>query len=69
MTKINYTSVITCPNCNSKEELKMPNNACLYFYNCNNCDSIIKSLNGDCCVFCSYGNVCCPPKQKSEKCC
>jgi hypothetical protein len=69
MTIIKRNSTITCPDCKANEELEMPSNACLYFYKCKSCNSIIKPLSGDCCVFCSYGNIICPPKQKKENCC
>jgi hypothetical protein len=41
----------------------MPMDACQYFYACENCKTILKPLAGDCCVFCSYGTVQCPPRQ------
>jgi len=49
----------------------MPTDACQYFYECDNCQKIIKPKTGDCCVFCSYGTVDCPPIQESgkEHCC
>ncbi len=56
-------SVITCPVCGYKEEETMPINACLHFYECSNCKTILKPKTGDCCVFCSYGTVPCPSKQ------
>ncbi|WP_275041450.1 GDCCVxC domain-containing (seleno)protein [Vibrio coralliilyticus] len=47
----------------------MPDNACVYFYECKSCGELLKPLLGDCCVFCSYGTVPCPPIQISGKCC
>jgi len=41
----------------------MPENACQYFYTCTSCGVTLKPLQGDCCVFCSYGDTACPPKQ------
>ena len=29
----------------------------------------LKPLSGDCCVFCSYGSVPCPPVQSNLRCC
>ena len=29
----------------------------------------LKPLAGDCCVFCSYGDVKCPPIQQGDGCC
>lgn len=56
-------SWITCPNCGHKAEETMPTDACQYFYECPSCASVLKPKAGDCCVFCSYGTVPCPPVQ------
>ncbi|WP_317165131.1 GDCCVxC domain-containing (seleno)protein [Draconibacterium halophilum] len=66
---IQLKSTITCPACHFQQEETMPENACSFFYECSNCKAVIKPLPGDCCVFCSYGTVNCPPEQKGEKCC
>jgi hypothetical protein len=62
-------SVITCPSCGHETEETMPTNACLFFYDCPHCNARLKPKNGDCCVFCSYGSVPCPPIQVGENCC
>ncbi|HEX3918034.1 MAG TPA: GDCCVxC domain-containing (seleno)protein [Caulobacteraceae bacterium] len=41
----------------------MPTDACQYFYDCQGCGAVLKPKAGDCCVFCSYGEVPCPPVQ------
>ena len=41
----------------------MPTDACQYFYACVGCGVVLKPLPGDCCVFCSYADQVCPPKQ------
>jgi hypothetical protein len=41
----------------------MPTEACVYFWNCPACGAVVKPKAADCCVFCSYGSVPCPPKQ------
>ncbi len=41
----------------------MPTDACVFFYMCEGCGSRLKPKPGDCCVFCSYGTVKCPPIQ------
>jgi hypothetical protein len=43
----------------------MPLDACVRFFECPFCRTLIQPLPGDCCVFCSYGSVRCPPKQLS----
>jgi hypothetical protein len=62
-------SVITCPRCGHRAEETMPTNACLYFYDCPSCHERLKPARGDCCVFCSYGSVRCPPVQLGAECC
>jgi len=61
-------SIIKCPQCGFEKEEIMPKDACRYFYKCSNCKTVLKPKQGDCCVFCSYGSVICPPKQ-NEACC
>jgi hypothetical protein len=62
-------SIITCPQCLHKKEETMPVNACQYFYECEQCRQRLKPLPGDCCVFCSFGTVKCPPIQQNKSCC
>ncbi|WP_423819880.1 GDCCVxC domain-containing (seleno)protein [Salinimicrobium sp. TIG7-5_MAKvit] len=62
-------SILTCPNCKNAREEIMPTDACQFFYKCSSCDAVIKPLEGDCCVFCSYGSVACPPIQEKINCC
>ena len=47
----------------------MPTDACLFFYDCTGCGARLKPQAGDCCVFCSYGSVKCPPVQEAQGCC
>jgi len=67
--KIELQSVITCPVCGQKKEETMPTDACTFFYECENCKTRLKPKEGDCCVFCSYGTVKCPPIQMDKSCC
>ncbi len=62
-------SVITCPRCGHQAEEAMPTNACLFFYDCPACHATLRPAPGDCCVFCSYGSVPCPPIQTGAACC
>ncbi len=62
-------STITCPNCGFQQEETMPTDACQYFYQCTNCQTVLKPQQGDCCVFCSYGTFACPPIQVNKSCC
>ena len=69
MKNILLKSVITCPNCSYEKEETMPEDLCQFFYECKKCKTILKPKQGDCCVFCSYGTVPCPPIQENKKCC
>ena len=62
-------SVVTCPHCGVASTETMPTNACLVFYECRNCKVLLRPNRGDCCVFCSFGSVKCPPVQEQRKCC
>lgn len=66
---VELETVITCPECGHKKTEMMPTNSCQYFYECENCKKVLKPLQGDCCVYCSYGSVKCPPIQAGDKCC
>ena len=56
-------SVITCPHCAARKSESMPTDACRVFYQCSGCGTVLRPRPGDCCVFCSYGSVPCPPVQ------
>ena len=56
-------SEITCPNCGHRRREIMPDNACQFFYECQGCHALLRPKPGDCCVFCSFGSLKCPPAQ------
>jgi hypothetical protein len=56
-------STLTCPACGAQALETMPSDACQYFYDCTACGTLLRPKPGDCCVFCSYGSVPCPPIQ------
>ncbi|MGA8900403.1 GDCCVxC domain-containing (seleno)protein [Bradyrhizobium sp.] len=58
-----YQSIITCPNCGAAKTETMPDDACQVLYECTSCGARLRPKAGDCCVFCSYGSVPCPPIQ------
>jgi hypothetical protein len=62
-------STLTCPHCGHRKTETMPTDACLFFYECERCHELLRPKAGDCCVFCSYGTVPCPPVQQSRSCC
>jgi hypothetical protein len=61
-------SIVTCPHCGHRQQKTMPLDACQFFYACPGCNAVLKPLPGDCCVFCSYGSVPCPPVQRDGAC-
>lgn len=60
-------STITCPVCGTSKVETMPTDACQFFYDCTGCGTVLRPKPGDCCVFCSYGDVACPPMQAHVK--
>ena len=56
-------SILTCPECGFAKSETMPLDTCLFFYECGGCKRVLRPKRGDCCVFCSYGSVRCPPEQ------
>jgi hypothetical protein len=59
-------STIVCPQCAVAKAEIMPTDACQFFYECTGCGTKLKPKSGDCCVFCSYGSVPCPPIQEQR---
>jgi hypothetical protein len=47
---------------------KMPTDSCRFFFECVNCNTLMRPRAGDCCVYCSYGSVKCPPVQLQGDC-
>jgi len=66
---IQLISTLTCPDCGAETTAEMPADACQYFFDCPSCGTVLKPTPGDCCVWCSYGTVPCPPVQAGEGCC
>lgn len=60
-------STLTCPECGTQRTETMPTDACQYFYDCTVCGAVLRPKRGDCCVFCSYGDVPCPPIQRAGR--
>jgi hypothetical protein len=68
MAAIVLDSVLTCPHCGFTTGETMPTDACQFYYECRNCKTLLRPAPGDCCVFCSYGSVRCPPVQQGRCC-
>ncbi len=63
MLEIKTKAALTCPKCREEQVVEMPTNVCQHFYKCVSCGEMLKPKEGDCCVFCSYADSKCPPKQ------
>lgn len=66
---VELQSTITCPRCGHQKRETMPTDACVHFYECPGYHAMLRPKSGDCCVFCSYGSVKCPPIQSGGSCC
>jgi hypothetical protein len=64
---IEMQSTITCPQCGRSKRETMPTDACQFFYECDGCGAMLRPNAGDCCVFCSFGSVPCPPVQTERQ--
>lgn len=63
---VKTVATLTCPICKAKQQVEMPVNACQHFYKCISCKKLLKPKEKDCCVFCSYADSLCPPKQEEK---
>jgi hypothetical protein len=68
MNEIVFESVLTCPYCGFAQRETMPADACQFFYECLRCHARLRPRPGDCCVFCSFGSVRCPPQRQHDTC-
>ena len=61
---VTLESTLTCPFCGFAQRETMPTDRCQFFYECSNCKALLHPKPGDCCVFCSFGSIKCPPMQQ-----
>jgi len=64
--QVKLDSTVQCPRCGFRSQERMPTDYCLVRYECKNCGYIMTPKKGKCCIFCSYGDVKCPPMQLSS---
>jgi hypothetical protein len=71
MSGVVTESTLKCPSCGHARTETMPTDACQFFYECERCHEVLRPKPGDCCVYCSYGSIACPPMQQggSTSCC
>ena len=62
---IKLASTVRCPECGFQSKEQMPTDFCLIRYECKLCGHIMTPTEGKCCIFCSFGDVPCPPVQKA----
>ncbi|MHB8742736.1 MAG: GDCCVxC domain-containing (seleno)protein [Sulfuricaulis sp.] len=68
MSTVVRESWLTCPYCGFAKLETMPTDSCQFYYQCSRCQKLLRPNPGDCCVFCSFGSVKCPPVQEQCKC-
>jgi hypothetical protein len=63
--------MLTCPHRGTRTVERMPTEACQFFHHCAGCGRVLRPGPADCCVFCSYGSVPCPPVRAAggARCC
>ncbi len=66
MAEIVYQSTLTCPHCGHSYTETMPTDVCRWQSRCPACQQTLRALPGDCCIYCSYGDVPCPPRQRTS---
>jgi transposase-like protein len=66
MKQVIHQSTIRCPKCGQEETVEMADDSCRISFRCAACGETLTPLAGDCCVFCSYGTVPCPPVQMAR---
>jgi len=57
-------AILSCPHCLFSQEVEMPTNYYQIVFHCKKCGKAITPKKGECCVFCSYADKKCPPKQE-----
>ena len=64
---VSSRSTITCPACGHAAAEDMLTVAPQLFHDCGGCGTTLAARPGDCCVFCSYGDVPCPAAQLEQR--
>ena len=67
MMEVTLESTLRCPECGFLSTETMPTDQCLWYWECPGCGVLLRPKVGDCCVYCSYGTVPCPPVQENGK--
>ena len=67
MAELLLESTLTCPECGFVKAETMPTDHCVWYWQGPNCSVLLRPKSGDCCVYCSFGSVPCPPVQLHGK--
>jgi len=59
-------AIMTCPHCGASYEVEMPTEFRQIMMLCPKCGKKITPMEGEDCIFCSYADKKCPPKQLVE---
>ena len=51
MSTLALNSTITCPSCGHRKDETMPADACVWFYECEHCKTVLRPKPGDCCLY------------------
>jgi hypothetical protein len=65
MIAVTTVSTLTCPHCGGQVTEAMPLDLCVVRWRCPACGAEVRPAPGDCCVYCTYGSVPCPPIQRA----
>ena len=60
--------IIRCPTCGHRASEEMPLDRCVFVYECLGCHTVLTPKQGECCVYCSYGDRRCPFVQDDQPC-
>lgn len=52
-------SILTCPNCKYKESEEMHENVFPTKFNCGSCQQTVSIKDGECCIYCQFGDFPC----------
>ena len=58
-----YKNKLTCPECGAHQEVEMLALESSRIYECETCNELIQTNEGECCIYCQYGEVKCPNEQ------
>ena len=64
--KFPKTAKFKCPKCDKTSRIKVPENECIFYYECKKCDEKITTPPTRDCIVCAYTDKKCPAALKRE---